>query len=179
MKNKEKDQEKTVSAYTLLSRWFYDGSRETKLPQDIIKDKSISHMYLLYYFRPSHYGLIINKIFNNWNLFSLDRDEVLYFMKECILLCGYKPPFVQKMPTKKNKLADELNSKYPYLKKEEVFMLVEIIDTSEEKDQIYEMFGLYNPKKKKLTKEQQKEFSSNKVDKKDKVELDELMENFK
>jgi len=175
-----KDKENKVSAYTILGRWFADGSRETKLPEDVVKDKSISHMYLLHYFRPSVYGLVISKLFNNWGLFSLERDEVLYFMKECILLCGYKPPFYQKTPVKKNKLVDELVFKYPYLKRDEVFMLVEMIDNSNEKDSIYEMFGLYSPKTKKLTKAQKEEFS-NKVEKgkKIEIELDELMENFK
>ena len=174
------DKDKKVSPYSLLNRWFFDGSKDTKLPEDIVKDKSISHMYLLYYFRPSPYGLVISKLFNNWNLFSLDRDEVLYFMKQCILLCGYKPPFVQKVPPKKNKLVDELVVKYPYLKKDEVFMLVEMIDNSEEKDSIYEMFGLYSPTKKKLTKAQREEFNENvKKEKKTKIELNDLMENFK
>ena len=177
----KEEKEKKVSAYTILGRWLSDGSRTTKLPEDVEKDKSISHMYLLYYFRASPYGLVISKLFNNWNLFSLERNEVLYLMKECVLSCGYKPPFSQKVPAKKNKLVDELVSKYPYLKKDEVFMLVEIIDNSEEKDSIYEMFGLYTTKSKKLTKAQKEEFmdklEKNKVDK-PQVGLNDLMENF-
>lgn len=171
--------EKKVSAYTILSRWFFDGSSDTKLPDDVEKDKSISNMYLLYYFRPSPYGMLISKMFNNWDLFSLDRNELLYFMKQCIMSCGYKPPFIQKDPVQKNKLVDELVVKYPYLKKSEVFMLVDIIDNSEEKDQIYEMFGLYTPKSKKLTKAQKEQFIDKmEQKKKEQIALDDLMENF-
>jgi len=146
--------EKKVSIYTILNRWFFDGSKTTKIPDDVEKDKSISQMYLLYYFRSSPYGLIISKLFNNWNIFSLDRIELLYFLKECISLSGYKPPFIQKIPSKKNKLVDCLKEKYPFLKIEEIFMMVESIDKSDEKDNYYEMFGIYSPKAKKVTKAQ-------------------------
>jgi len=168
--------EKKLSPYTLLNRWLFDGSKSTKIPEDIEKDKSISHMYLLYFFRPSSYGLIISKLFNNWNLFSLDRIEVFYFLKECVMMSGYKPPFVQKIPAKKSKLVDILQEKYPFLKNEELFMLVENIDKSDEKDSVYEMFGLYSPTKKKLTKSQQDQFKQEV--KKESISLDNLMENF-
>ena len=171
--------DKKTSIWIILNRWIYDGSVETKIPEDVINDKSIGQMYLLYFFRQSPYGLIISKLFNNWNIFSLDRVEVLYFLKQCVMLSGYKPPFVQKVPSKKNKLVDELKYKYPFLKNEELFMIVEIIDNSEEKDRIYEMFGLYTPKKKKLTESQKKEFREDvKKNEQEIVSLDGLMENF-
>jgi len=172
-------EDKKTSSYTLLNRWLYDGSKTTKIPEDIEKDKSISHMYLLYYFRCSPYGLVISKLFNNWGLFSLDRMELFYFLKECITLSGYKPPFIQKVPAKKNKLTDFLVAKYPYLKNEEIFMLIDFIDNSEEKDTIYEMFGIYTPKNKKLTKIQQNQFKEDlEKNKKEQLSLNSIMENF-
>ena len=170
--------EKKVSVYTVLNRWLFDGSKETKIPDDVEKDKSISQMYLLYYFRPSPYGLVISKLLNNWSIFQLDRIELLYFLKECISLSGYKPPFIPKLSAKKNKLTDLLKEKYPFLKMEEVQMLVEKIDVSEEKDRYYETFGLYTPKNKKLTKAQREQFEKNKPKVQEEVSLDNLMENF-
>ena len=168
--------EKTISSYTILNNWFYDGSKETTIPDEVIKDKSIGQMYLLNFFKSSAYGMVISKLFNNWGLFELDRIEVLKFMKECILLSGFKQPFFQRVPPKKSKLVDEFKSKYPFLKKEELFMIVDIVDNSEEKEQVYEMFGLYTPTKKKLTKEQKESFNTE--NKKEKVSLDSLMESF-
>src|ERR1035437_6137968 len=117
--------DKKVSVYTILNRWLYDGSKTTLLPDDVQKDKSITSMYLLYYFRASPYGLVIDKILNNWSIFSLDKNEVLYFLKECISLSGYKPPFISKIPAHKNKLTEHLKEQYPFLKKEEIYMMID------------------------------------------------------
>ena len=43
------EKEKKVSPYTILNKWLYDGSATSKLPEDLVKDKSISNMYLLYH----------------------------------------------------------------------------------------------------------------------------------
>ena len=152
------EKEKKVSPYTILNKWLYDGSATSKLPEDLVKDKSISNMYLLYHFRCSPLNVIISELFNNWGLFSLDRIEVLYFLKECVYLSGYKPPYVNKVPSKKNKLHECLKERYPFLKSYEVFDLVELIDKSDEKDAVYETFGIYNPARKKTTKAQQETF---------------------
>ena len=174
--------EDKVSSYTILNRWLYDGSTSTKIPEEIEKDKSISQMYILYYFRPSPYGLVISKLLNNWGIFSLDRLEVFQFMKQCIMLTGYKPPFIQKVPAKKNKISGMLKEKYPYLKNEEIFMMIDIIDKSDEKDRIYEMFGIYSPSKKKLTKAQKEKFVEDvkviKENQEKEYDLNKLMENF-
>lgn len=172
--------ERKVSTYSLLNSWLYDGSASTVIPPDVAADKSLGQMNLLYYFRSSSYGLVISKLFNNWNLFALDRVEVLYFLKQCVMLSGYKPPFIQKVPAKKSKLADELKRVYPFLKKDEVFMIVDSIDNSTDKDKVYETFGLYSPKTKKTTKAQQKQFAETvKNIKENSLSLDNLMENFK
>jgi hypothetical protein len=171
--------EKKVSIWTIFNKWLYDGSTSTKIPIELESDKSIGQMNLIYYFRASPYGLVISKLMNNWGLFALDRIEVLYFMKECVRLSGYKPPFIHKIPSKKNKLYDNLKERYPYLKLEEINMLIEFVDASDEKDTIYEMFGIYSPSKKKLTKEQKKKIEKEKSEPKKELTSDSLMENFK
>ena len=173
------DKEKKVSVYTIMNRWLYDGSTSTKIPTELESDKSISQMYLLYYFRASPYGLVISKLLNNWGIFSLDRIEILYFLKECIARSGYKPPFIQKIPAKNNKLYDNLKERYPYVKTEEVNMLVGFVDASDEKDTMYEMFGIYSPGKKKITKEQKKKLEKEKSEPKKELSVDNLLENFK
>ncbi len=170
---------KSVSNYTLLTRWLYDGSKTTVIPEAVVKDKSISQLYLLYYFQSSHYNLYINDTFNNYGIFSLDRLEIFHFLKECIQLSGYRPPFVKRGGKPKSKMVDVLKLKYPFLKKEEIFMMVELIDVSDEKDAIYEMFGFYKPKKKKVTKAEKKRMEKEAEEQKTKEEsLTELLGNF-
>jgi hypothetical protein len=172
-------EKKPVSNYTLLTRWLFDGSKVTGIPEDVVKDKSISQLYLLYYFQASHLNLYINQTFNNYNLFALDRVEVFKFLKQCVNLSGYKPSFVKKESKIKSKLVDALVSHYPYLKREEIFMLVEMIDASDEKDAVYEMFGFYKPKKKKITKAEKKRMEKETSEQKEKeVSLTDLMESF-
>ena len=172
-------EKKPVSNYTLLNRWLFDGSKTTIIPEDVIKDKSISQLYLLYYFQSSHYNLYINNTFNNYGLFAMDREEIFQFLKDCISSTGYRPPFIKRTPKKKNRLVDSLVEKYPYLKKEEIFMMVELIDASDEKDSIYEMFGFYMPKKKKITKAEAKRMEKEAAEQKTKeVSLTDLLGNF-
>jgi hypothetical protein len=170
--------DKKPSVWQILNRWLYDGSKDSKMPVELETDKSIGQMNLLYYFRCSPYGLVISKLMNNWGLFSLDRVEVLYFLKECVYLSGYKPPFIQKIPGKKNKLYEHLKEKYPYLKLEEINMLVGFVDESEEKDTIYEMFGIYSPKKKKITESSKKKTEKTKTAVTEELSLDNLLGNF-
>jgi len=171
---------KPISNYTLLSRWLNDGSKDTLIPEDVVNDKSISQLYILYYFQQSHFNLYINETFNNYGLFSMDRCEIFKFMKQCIQLTGYKPPFVQRGSKLKSKMVDAIKVKYTFLKKEELFMLVDFIDVSDEKDSIYEMFGFYKPKKKKTTKAERKRMEKQKPEQKlvKEVSLGDLMENF-
>ena len=71
---------------------------------------------------------------------------------------GYRQPFIQKSKkTEDNKLVGILKDKYPFLKKEEIYMLVDIIDRMEDKDVIYEMYGLYQIKSKRFTQKEKKE----------------------
>ena len=152
------DKDKKVSPWHTFNKWLYDGSMTSKIPTELLTDKSIGIMNLLYYFRASKYGVVISNLFNNWDLFTLDRVEVLYFMKECVYRTGYKPPFNNKVPAKKSKLHDYLKERHPFLKSDEVFMLVDIIDNSDEKDSIYETLGIYSPGKAKKTTKAQLEF---------------------
>jgi hypothetical protein len=167
------------SNYTLLSKWLYDGSKTTEIPEDVVKDKSISQLYLLYYFQYSSYGLVINKMFNNYGIFNLDRVEVFKFLKHCVTLSGYRPPFIKRAKKDKTKMMAVLRQMYPYLRREEVIMLIDFIDESDEKDAIYETLGFYKPKKKKLTKAEKKRMEKESEEqKKEEVSLTSLMENF-
>ncbi len=144
----------TISPYTLLSRWFFDGSSTTEVPKDAVK--AISQLYLLMYFQASPLICYISKHFNNYGLFSLPKEEVFQFMKLIISKTGYKAPFIKSEKIAESGLIKCLKKQYTDLKPSEIGMIVDFINSSDEKDAIYEMFGLYKPKNKKLTAAEKK-----------------------
>ena len=153
-KKKTITKEKKKSTYYYLNKWLYDGSKKTSMPLEVVNDKSIGPNILLYHYQNSYYNLYISELFNNFGIYSLDRLELLYFLKETILLSGYKPPFQARPSDKKTKFYGLLKSKFPYLKSYDVNFLIDKIEESEEKDCIYESFGLNKLKKKKVTKKE-------------------------
>ncbi len=146
-----------VSVYTLLNRWLHDGSKTSKLPEEIIEAKNIGPQYILYYFKDSVYNIWINEHFNNYYMFSLDKEDVFKFMKECVRYTGYSPDYYPRYNNTIKKLTKALMIKFPYLKKEDVDFMADMIDNGDDADQIYETLGLKNPKKKKMTKKGAKE----------------------
>lgn len=148
--------------------WLFDGSRNTPIPSpkfdpegkvlvpDILKYNSpISHTYVISRFTkhgPLNYYL--NKYFNNMNLRYLDKEELFYFIKKCVLdfkvtkndmrYVAYKP---------KEKLFDKLRERFPHYKNSDITLMAEIIESSEERDAIYQAFGIEVPKKQKVKKQ--------------------------
>ncbi len=149
---------KPPSPYTLLNKWLYDGSENSILPKEVIEAREIGSQYILWYFKNSIYNVYINKHFNNFEIYKLDKETVLLFLKRAIIDTGFKPQFMPRQKSTSTKIGKILKLRYPYFKKDDVNLLVSLIDDSEEKDQIYETLGLYAPKKKKTTKANQKDF---------------------
>lgn len=175
MKKKQNDTDK-VSNYTLLSKWLFDGSKTTQIPDEISNDKSISQNYLIYFFQQSPFIVVISKLFNNYNLYSLDKVEIFKFIKQSIMLSGYKPKYIPKIYNNTTKLEKILFKKFPYLKKYELPLLVDIIDNSEIKDDIYHMFGLHDIKKKKSTKKDIEKINEiNNTEPKEKISVDDIL----
>lgn len=171
MSNKKKE----VSPYTILNRWLYDGSKQTSIPEELVKSKAISQNVLLYFFQQSHYGLYISEVFNNFGIYQLDRLDVFRFLKYCILMSGYKPRYIPRTNNTRTKFLKILKKKFPFLKDYEISELINHIDQMKEKDAIYESVGLYTPKKGKPTKSDLKQLEKIVAGK---ITLTKLMENF-
>lgn len=159
---------KPKSPYSILNSWLLDGSLTTSLPQELLDDKVIPQHYLLYYFQSSKYIIYLNEHFNTFDLYTSNKTDVFYFMKECVYRSGYKPPFIKRKPTEKIQLLKFFKNKFPYLKDDEIAFLCSKIEDKEYADTIYEMAGLKNVIKKRITKKEQKELS--KVSSKKQVE---------
>jgi len=173
-----KAKEKQVSPYTILNRWLYDGSKQTSIPEELVNDKVIPNTLLLYHFQSSPFILYLSEHFNNYDLYLMDKASVLKFLKQCVLLSGYKPPFIEKIKTEKKKISKVLKLKFPYLKMYEINHLVDLIDNDEEnKDTVYETLGFYQPKKKKTTKAE-KDLLEQSMKENKTYTLKELMSNF-
>ena len=156
-----KTKDSGVSPYTLLNKWLYDGSETTDIPKELTENKYvISQNILLYHFLHSKYIVYISEIFNNYNLYLMDRVDVFKFLKQCILVTGYRPKFYAKNEIEKSKVINFLKEKYPFLKKEEIMFLRDNIDNSDFKDVFYENIGIRNPKKEKTKKADLEEFKA-------------------
>lgn len=167
-----------ASPYTILNRWLHDGSKTTSVPAELKDDKVIPNTILLYYFQASKYILYMSEVFNNYNIYQLNKVDVLKFLKQSVLLSGYKPPFIERVKQDKKKIAKVLRLKFPYFKEYEIYHLIDIIDNSDEKDRVYETLGFRAPKKKKTTKAYQQKLEKMKEETSSKVTLNSFMENF-
>ena len=142
------------SDITVLMNWARDGNMKSEFPKQLAESKSLSPIYMLVHFLTSpRYFIFINNLFNNYNMFLLKNKDVFMMFKEIIHNTGYSSFSKGKVSQKENPLIKLLKHKFPYYKKEEIMMAVNIIDNSDDKDIIYEMFGINNVAKvKKMTK---------------------------
>jgi hypothetical protein len=155
---------KKISPYAILSKWLHDGSMESEIPKQLVDDKSIGCHYVLYYFQDSPYIQYISNTFNNYEIFKLDRLEIFKFIKQTIRLCHHKPRFISRVNAQKTKFEQLMFRRHPYLKRMEIRRLCEVIDSSENKDLIYESLGLTVTKKSKMTKKEKEGFKSKPVE---------------
>jgi len=148
-------EEKKLSPYTILNRWLYDGNKQSKIPNDLLVSGAIGPQYLLYFFKGSRYLVYINKIFNNYWIYQLDKEEVFTMLKDIVMRTGFRPTFYKTASKAKIKLIEILRRKFPTLKIAEINMLADKIEKSEDRDAVFETLGLQKSvSKKRTTKEQ-------------------------
>jgi hypothetical protein len=96
----------------------------------------------------------LNTYFNNIGLRYLDKQELLEFIKKCVLdfrVSKYDTTFIPW--TRKTKLFGLLRNKFPELKNCDISLLCDLVEESDEKDRIYNTLGLEKPKKSKVKKQ--------------------------
>lgn len=142
------------SDLAVLMNWARDGNMNSEFPKQLLESKGLNCVFFIYYFVQSpRYFVFINNLFNNYNTFLLNKKDVYMMFKEIIHNTGYSSFSKSKTQSKENPLIKALKLKFPYYKKEEIIMAVNIIDNSEDKDIIYEMFEINDVAKvKKMTK---------------------------
>jgi hypothetical protein len=173
-----------TNPFRVFTNWLFDGSRNSPLPEpkftdegkvlvpDILKYNSpITYTFVLQLFmKNGPMNDYLNRHFNNINLRYLDKKEFLLFIKECVL--DFK---IKKWDTvyykfdRRDKLFNELRNRLPHLKNNDIVLLCDLIEKSDEKESIYHTIGLEIPKKKRIRVHKKKK-------KKEKIPLSDLLE---
>lgn len=150
--------------FKTYNSWLFDGSRNTPLPKrkdgvDILKYNSpITHTYALSMFlRNGPLNKYLNTYFNNMGLRYLSKEELFLFLKGCVIDFRVKRRDVVYYPyRRKTKLYQILRDKVPQFKNNDISLLCDIIDKSEDKDLVYHSLGIEKAKKEKLKKRKTK-----------------------
>lgn len=151
--------------FKTFHNWLFDGSIKSKIPKpktndnnsviipDILKYNSpITHTYLISLFlKNGPLNSYLDKVFNNINLRYLDKEELFYFIKKCVIdFRVSRRSLIWVKYNNKTTLFNVLRKKIPILKNDDIDLLCEITNKSKDKDQIYVSLGLDKPVKKKL-----------------------------
>jgi len=135
--------------YNVFQKWLFDGVIKSEIPQKdvFLSYKSpISVNRLISSFM--HYGPLnhyLNKHFNNYGIFYLEKEDVFKFIKKCIIDFKVRRNNLSFINTKKDSnLFQGLRKKFPTLKGCDIEHLCIIIDRmdADPKNQIYDSLGL-------------------------------------
>lgn len=168
-----------ITPYQIFNNWLFDGSRNTPLPEakdgiDILKYNSpITHTFVLQMFmrngKMNHY---LDEYFNNINVRYLSKEELFIFLKQGVLDFRVLRRDVVFYPYKaKNKLFDILREKHSELKNSDISLLCDIVEKSDDIENIYNALGLEKPPKKEKIK-----IGKKKINKENKIPLKEFLE---
>jgi hypothetical protein len=145
--------EKVESPYFVFQNWLFDGNPKSKVPSgvgvpDLLSYKSpITPQYMITLFlNNGKLNCFLNEYFNNVGLYYMDKEELMRFVKKCIFDFKIQRKSLPFIPREKNgKLFDSLKKKIPILKKHDISLLCQLIDKSEEKENVYYSLGLEKP----------------------------------
>ena len=152
--------------YKTFYSWLFDGNIKSEIPKPKMKEDKVIVPDILKYNSPINHTFVVklflkngslnhylDQYFNNIGLRYLEKEDFFKFIKKCII--DFKvnrktiPYFKFKRETK---IFNELKKKVPLLKNDDVYLLCDIIEKSDEKEAIYNSLGLEKPSKKRTTK---------------------------
>jgi len=161
--------------YNTFLNWIFDGSLTSKIPTprkskdgeviipDILKYNSpITHTYVLSLFTQNpKLNYYLNSHFNNIGLRYLEKEELFYFLKKCVIDFRISRKSLKWVRyNNKTKLFNTLRKKISVLKNDDIDLLCDIVNKSNDMENIYVSLGLDKPVKKKLkTKQKNKKLS--------------------
>ena len=156
-------------AYRSFFRWMFDGNLDSPLPSyvDARKGKILvssnaspitQHFLVKLFINNGSLNQYFDKYLNNIYLWSIDKEELMFFVKECAYNFKIPRSSIPFLPRKqaKTKLFQALSRKLPLLKNFELDYLCDIVDKSPNKNAIYASLNLGKPAKTKITKRKRK-----------------------
>jgi hypothetical protein len=147
----------TMSPFAIYYKWLW-GNKDEEIPQELLSSSSpVSNKYIIGSFlMAGKMNYYLNKYFNNFGLWKLDRRELLLFIKKMVKdMKVQKSSIVYVSVKKESDMIETLNVKFPQLKSYEIEILEEKIKESEDKEAVYAALGLEKterPKKEKTKK---------------------------
>jgi len=154
--------------FRVFNEWLFDGRKDTPIPRlktddtgkvitpDILKYNSpITHTFVISMFlKHGPLNFYLNKYFNDFNLRSLEKEELFFFIKKCVQDFKIQRSSIMFYPRRaKMILYDKLRERMPLLKNDDLLLLSELIERSDNKEAIYNSLGLERPQKIKINKE--------------------------
>jgi len=162
--------------FKTFNSWLFDGKKNSPIPRprkddngkvivdDILKYNSpITHTFVISLFlRNGSLNHYLDEHFNNIGVRYLTRKEILKFIKNCVIDFRIKKRDIMFYKRRARRmLYDKIRERMPLLKNDDVVLLCDIIEKSDNKDAIFDSLGLEKPKKSKLKKD--KEMKTKKI----------------
>ena len=153
--------------FRTFNGWLFDGQKDSPIPKpkkddsgkeivpDILKYNSpITHTFVTAMFlKHGPLNFYLNEYFNDINLRYLTREELFKFIKKCVQDFRIQKSQITFYPRKARViLYEKLREKLPLYKNDDINLLCDIIEKSDNRDAIYDSLGLDKPKKTKIKK---------------------------
>jgi ribosomal protein L20A (L18A) len=173
--------------YKTFQNWLFDGDRKSKIPPpkfdkdgkiivpDILKYNSpITPEYILTMFlKTPTINRFLNIYFNNIGVRYISKEELFKFIKKCVFDFKLRRENVVYIPyyREKDQLFKVLRDKIKTLKNHDIKLLCNLINESDNKDEIYKTLGVTKVKKQKIKIQKNKKIE-------EKISVDELLNRF-
>jgi len=149
--------QKNVSPYKIFKEWLLNPYPDAELPDVIIR--AINPKTVMYMFgKLGEITIFLDEYFNNYDIMYCNPIELYDFLREIVQKYNIKKyEFSFFMSMKTDKLINRLQRKLPYLKKYEIYDLLERCQQDPDNDSFLENLNMKQSKVKKLRKKSKKE----------------------
>ena len=154
--------------FRTFNSWLFDGQKDSPIPKpktdddgkvivpDILKYNSpITHTFVTAMFlKHGPLNFYLNEYFNDINLRYLSREELFKFIKKCVQDFRIQKSQITFYPRRPRvMLYEKLREKLALYKNDDIELICDVVEKSDNRDAIYDSLGLDKPKKTKLKKE--------------------------
>ena len=152
--------------FRTFNSWLFDGQKDSPIPKpktdddgkvivpDILKYNSpITHTFVTAMFlKHGPLNFYLNEYFNDINLRYLSREELFKFVKKCVQDFRIQKSQITFYPRRPRvMLYEKLREKLALYKNDDIELICDVVEKSDNRDAIYDSLGLDKPKKTKQT----------------------------